>query len=262
MDFGIAKKAAFVAGASDGLGLAIAEALAAEGVSLVLAARREERLRAEARRIADSSGVTVASVAGDLDQAAFITQAFEYARDIVGDVDILVTNNGGPRTGTFSELSDEDWAAGWERTMMSSIRMIRAFLPGMKDKGWGRVINVTSLTVRQPVPRLLLSNAYRAALTGMAKSLSEEVAPFGITINNVAPGYIATRRQVELAQDRAVRAGHSVDEENAALLRAIPMGRFGTPAEVGALACFLASQQAAYITGTTVLVDGGVVKST
>ena len=260
MNFGLTGKTAFVAGSSSGIGRAIAEALAAEGCHLMLAARRGDILAAIKTELRNAYSVNVDFVAGDLDAPADIARIHRTTAELFGTVDILITNNGGPQPGSFRQLDEEQWSHAWNRTLMSAVRLIRLFLPGMQEAGWGRIINVTSIAVKQPVQRLLLSNSYRAAVTGMARTLADEVAPQGITVNNIAPGYIGTERLDQLFEDRATSSGGTADEERMVVVSHIPAGRIGKPAEIAALACFLASQQASYITGTTIQVDGGLYR--
>jgi 3-oxoacyl-[acyl-carrier protein] reductase len=259
MDLGLKGTTALIAGASDGLGLAAAEALAAEGCRVLLVARNAEKLERACAALR-ARGAQAEFLACDLDTKEGIDAVAREAATRAPAVDVLVTNNGGPPPGGFNDCDEEAWAQAWQRTLMSTVRLIRAFLPGMTERGFGRVINITSISVRQPVPRLILSNACRAAVTGMAKTLADEVAAQGVTVNCIAPGYVATRRLEQLFTDRAQRAGRTLEEETAATVAGVPMRRFGTPAEVGALAAFLASAQAAYITGQTILADGGLYR--
>lgn len=260
MNLGLLGKTAFVAGASDGIGRSIAEALAAEGCRLMLAARRGDILANMKHSLHDRHGVVVEFVTGDLDAPDDIRRMVGTTQSLFGQVHILVTNNGGPPPGAFSELVEEEWMAAWNRTLMSPVRLIRGFLPGMLDDGWGRIVNITSIAVKQPVARLLLSNSYRAAVTGMARTVSDEVASRGITVNCIAPGYIGTSRLKQLFEDRARQSGSTPDAEERAVVARIPAGRLGTPEEIAALAVFLASERASYITGATIQVDGGLYR--
>jgi 3-oxoacyl-[acyl-carrier protein] reductase len=260
MKLGLNGKTAFVAASSGGIGRAIARSLAAEGARLVLCARREEALSALQEELRAAHGTDVEYVTGDLDRAEDVARMTGAALEMYGAIDILITNNGGPQPGAFDALDESAWEAAWERTLLSPVRLIRAFLPGMKARGWGRIVNVTSISVKQPIARLMLSNSYRSAVTGMAKTLSDEVAGLGITVNCIAPGYIGTDRLAHLFADRAAQSGRTPDEERATMMTGIPAGRLGRPEEVGDLACFLASERAAYITGSTILVDGGLYR--
>jgi 3-oxoacyl-[acyl-carrier protein] reductase len=257
MELDLNGKRAFVAGSSDGIGRAIAAGLAAEGAQVMLCARTETKLAALAEELRAHGATRIAYVAADLDNPGEIARVIDATVAAFGGVEVLVTNNGGPNPGDFLSMSEEDWMAGYNRTLMSGVRLIRGFLPGMIERGFGRIINVTSISVKQPVQRLLLSNTFRAGVTGMAKTLSDEVSKHGVTVNNIAPGYIATGRQAQLFTDRAAKAGVTVDEIRAQITANIPMGRIGTPEEIAHLAVFLASSRASYITGTTIQVDGG-----
>jgi 3-oxoacyl-[acyl-carrier protein] reductase len=260
MELELTGKRAFVAGSSDGIGKAIATGLAAEGCAVMLCSRTEEKLKALAAELREAHDVRVEYIPADLDRKEEIDAAIAAASERFGGLDILVTNNGGPNPGEFLSMSEEDWLAGYNRTLMSGVRLIRGFLPGMIEQQYGRIINVTSISVKQPVQRLLLSNTFRAGVTGMAKTLSDEVSKHGITVNNIAPGYIRTGRQTQLFTDRAEKAGTTYDAIREQVTANIPMGRIGTPDEIGHLAVFLASTRAAYITGTTIPVDGGIFR--
>jgi 3-oxoacyl-[acyl-carrier protein] reductase len=261
MDLGLAGKVAVVAAASRGLGRAIAEELAGEGASLVLCARGEAPLREAAAAIADATGARVVAVGADVSKRADIERLAQAAREAFPRVDVLVTNSGGPAPGTFASADPEAWRAAYETVLASAVELIRAFLPGMKDRRFGRILNVTSITVKQPVENLILSNALRAAVTGMARSLATEVAPFGITVNNLLPGYTRTERLDELAQASAARDGSAPSDFFARLEREIPAKRLGEPRELAALAAFLASERAGYVTAQSIAVDGGWIRS-
>lgn len=251
MDLQITGKTALVTGASKGIGLAVARLLAHEGARVVLSARNEETLNSAVEEIRTDGGDALA-IPADVSEAHSIEALMAATTQQFGKPDILVVNGGGPPAGQATDMGEDAWAEGFDLTLMSAVRLTRAVLPSMQEQGWGRIINITSLSVKQPVPNLMLSNAFRAAVTGFAKTLSSEVAAQGITVNNVAPGYTATERLKEL---------HKNDAERDALIAKIPAKRFATPEEVAAAAVFLASEQAAYITGQTLLVDGGVVGS-
>ena len=223
MELELKGKRAFVAGSSDGIGRAVAAGLAAEGMTIVLCARTASKLEALAEELRAVGAERVAFVAANLDDPDEISRAVAETQSLVGGVDVLVTNNGGPNPGDFLNMTEEDWLAGYNRTLMSTIRMIRGFLPGMIEREWGRIINITSISVKQPVQRLLLSNTFRAGVTGMARTLSDEVSKHGVTVNNIAPGYIATGRQAQLFSDRAEKAGVTVEDIRAQLTANIPM---------------------------------------
>ena len=261
MDFGLKGKIALVAAASKGLGRATAEELAAEGASLVLCARGDEALQQTRAAIEAAYGVPVVAVAADLSTAAGIAHVTQAAFDHFGRVDILVTNTGGPPAGAFEQQGPEVWEAATRQLLSSVVELTRAVLPGMKERRWGRILNVTSVAVKQPVANLMLSNSLRAAVTGFARTLATEVASFGITVNNILPGYTRTDRIEQLMQATAQQQAIPVADVNAHWMQEIPMQRLGEPAEFAALAAFLCSARASYITGSSIAVDGGWIKS-
>lgn len=260
MDLGLHGKVALVAAASKGLGRAIAEELGAEGASIVLCARGEAALEETAAFIRKKTGVEVLAIPGDLSDPADVDRITSAALERFGKVDVLVTNAGGPPSGTFESLTPEMWDHAVNLTLMSVINLTRAILPGMRERKWGRVINVTSITVKQPVNGLMLSNSLRAAVTGFARTLANEVAPLGITVNNILPGFTRTARVEQLAEATARREGISREAAIEKSESEIPMGRLGEPREFAALAAFLASERASYITGTSISVDGGWIR--
>lgn len=251
MDLGIAGKTALVTGASKGIGYAVAQGLAAEGARVIVSARGEKRL-AEAVETLRVGGAEVAGVSADVSKPESIEDLLAATRARFGEPDILISNAGGPPTGKATDLADDAWSKGYDLTLMANVRLARMVLPHMQAQTWGRIINITSVSIKEPVPNLTLSNAFRAAVTGYAKTLSNEVAADGVTVNNVGPGYTATERIQDLFDEEAAQN----------FMQTIPAGRFGQPEEIAAAAVFLASQQAAYITGQTLIVDGGVVGAT
>ncbi|HEX6535909.1 MAG TPA: SDR family oxidoreductase [Gemmatimonadaceae bacterium] len=261
MDLGIRGKVALVAASSRGLGRASAEALAAEGVDLVLCARGEAALRATAEDIRRKAGVRVVDVVADVATPAGIAGVLSAADRELGPVDILVTNGGGPPAGPFETHAPEAWEAAVRTTLTSVVELVRGVLPGMRERRWGRIVNVTSIAVKQPVDNLILSNSVRAAVTGFARTLANEVAPYGITVNNVMPGYTRTARVEELATRTASLQGTTPEAAFAVWEKQIPMGRLGDPAEFGAMVAFLCSVHASYTTGASVPVDGGWIRS-
>ena len=261
MDLGLGGKVALVAASSRGLGRAVAEELAREGAALVLCARHEDALHATADAIRAGSGVRVETVAADLGEADGVARVTEAALHAFGRVDVLVTNSGGPPAGPFESHSREAWNRAVRQNLDSVVELVRAVLPGMKERRWGRIVNVTSIAVKQPVDGLMLSNSIRAAVTGFARTLANEVAPFGITVNNVMPGYTRTQRVEELAARNAALHDSTAGAELAVFERQIPMGRLGEPAEFGAMVAFLASERASYITGASIPVDGGWIRT-
>ena len=261
MNLGLTGKVALVAAASQGLGRAVAEELAAEGASLLLCARHDDALQATCAAIAAAHGTPVLGLAADVADPAAVARLVEAGLARFGRIDILVTNAGGPPAGTFATLSAAQWEAATALLLTSVLTLTRAVLPGMQARGWGRILNITSISVKQPVANLMLSNSLRAAVTGMARTLATEVAAQGITVNNILPGYTRTERVVGLAEAAAAREGISEAEATARWEAEIPMRRLGEPREFAALAAFLCSERASYITGTSVPVDGGWIRS-
>ena len=261
MDLGIRGKVALVAASSRGLGRASAEALAAEGVDLVLCARGEATLRATAADIRRTAGVRVVDIVADVATQAGIDAVLSAAERELGRVDILVTNGGGPPAGPFETHAPEAWEAAVRANLTSVVELVRGVLPGMRERRWGRIVNVTSIAVKQPIDNLILSNSVRAAVTGFARTLANEVAPDGITVNNVMPGYTRTARVEELAARTATLTGTTPEAAFAAWEREIPMGRLGEVAEFGAMVAFLCSAHASYTTGASIPVDGGWIRS-
>ncbi len=260
MDLGLGGKVALVAAASKGLGRAVAEELAAEGCKLVICARGEEALEA-ARASLAAVGTEVTAVPADVSRATDVDAVVAAAHVAHGQVDVLVTNSGGPPAGPFEAHSRQVWSDAVLGMLDSVLNFSRAVLPGMKSQGWGRIINITSIAVKQPVDGLILSNSIRAAVTGFARTLANEVAASGVTVNNVMPGFTWTERVEELARRQAETTGGSRDEIVAAWEEAIPMGRLAKPREFAAMVAFLASERASYITGASIAVDGGWIRS-
>jgi len=262
MDLGIRGKVALIGASARGLGLATACRLALEGANIAICDKDEEALGPATGRVREARpGVAVKAYRVDLTKASEIVDLVRDVRRDMGPVDILVTNSGGPPPGSFDEADDEKWEFGFRLTFLSAVRLIRAVLPDMKARRWGRIINFTSRALKEPIPNLVISNALRLAVGGMAKTLAAEVAEFGITVNNILPGPTSTDRALELAAARARKKGISVDEELSATIREIPMRRLAKPEEQAAAVAFLASELAGYITGTSLLVDGGAVKA-
>ncbi|RQO59712.1 short-chain dehydrogenase [Paucibacter sp. KBW04] len=260
MDLGLNNKVALVTGASSGLGRAVAEELAAEGAWVALVARREALLAEVVAGIVARGGRALA-VAADLSEPGAAAAAVARCEAALGAVDILVTNGGGPPSLSFEQTTPAQWQAALAMNLHSALELCRAVLPGMRQKRWGRILTITSITVKQPVENLVLSNAVRAAVTGFARTLANEVAAEGITVNNLAPGYTQTERLDELATAVGARRQLSPAAAKAGWEAQIPMGRLGEAAEFAALAAFLASARASYITGQTIAVDGGWTRS-
>lgn len=262
MDLGLKDKVAIVLAASKGLGRASAAALAAEGARVTIGARNGQALEQTAQEIQRASGSPVLAVPTDVTRAEDIEAIVAATVREFGRVDILVNNAGGPPAGKFEAFGDAQWQAAFELNLLSTVRLVRQVLPHMRKTGSGRVITIVSTSVKQPIDGLLLSNAIRTAVVGLAKTLSVELAPDNITVNNVCPGRILTDRLRQIYKlDEKVQQGMSQEEVLRGISQDIPLGRIGKPEELGALVAFLASQQAAYITGTTIQVDGGLVRS-
>jgi 3-oxoacyl-[acyl-carrier protein] reductase len=261
MDLGLTGKIALVAAASQGLGRAVAEELAAEGASLIICARRDKEITDVAAEIENSFGVPVLGVRADLTVREDVENLVARGVEKFGRIDILVTNTGGPPAGRFEDLGAEVWQNAFELLLRSAVDLTRLVLPQMKANGWGRILNVTSIAVKQPVENLMLSNSLRAAVTGMARTLANEVAEHGITVNNILPGYTLTERVEELARTLAKKQNTTADAIRETWEHEIPMRRLGTPREFAALAAFLVSERASYITGTSIPVDGGWIRS-
>jgi len=259
MDLGLKGKCAIVCAASKGLGRASALALAREGASIVMCARRADALEQAAREIGAETGATVLAVPADVGVQADADRLIRTAADSLGGIDVLVTNTGGPPSGPFEGIRDADWYAAIESLLMSVVRLSRGVIPHMRARGGGRIIHITSISVKQPVQGLVLSNALRAAVTGLSKTLSNELASDRILVNCVAPGYTATDRVVELTAAAAQREGIAPEIVQKRTEENIPMRRMGTPDEFGAAVAFLASDRASYLTGVTLQVDGGYV---
>ena len=250
MDLGLEGTAAIVGGASSGIGLAVATALAAEGCGVTMLARTPDRLERAAAGVANA-----VTVAGDVRDQDTIERAVERTVGERGRLDIIVNNAGGPPPGTFESTPDEAWAEAFELSLNSAVRLTRLALPHLKASGRGRVVNITSWSVREPIPNLMLSNAIRPGVVGWAKTLSHELGPHAITVNSIAPGKIDTPRVQEVWQ-------HTPDPDAARErdLAAIPARRLGSPAEIGAAVAFLCSRHAGYISGTVLPVDGGALR--
>ncbi len=260
MDLDIKDKVAVVGASSKGLGKAVALGLAREGVKLTLCARGKDDLDEAYREIVSETGADVLAIECDVSKTADIQKVIDETVKKYKRIDILVNNAGGPPTGTFLDFSLEDWQKAIELNLFSTITFSRAALPFMKKQKWGRVVNITSVAVKQPIDGLILSNTARAGVIGLAKTLSNEFGPYNITVNNVCPGRILTDRITHLAGEKAKREGTSVEDALAAMETDVPLRRIGRPEELASLVVFLASERAGYITGTTIQVDGGLTK--
>ena len=260
MELGLQGKVALVAASSKGLGRAVARELAAEGAAVVMCARGEDALERAKREIIDETGAAVVAVAGDVATSEGVAQVTRTALDRFGHIDILVINAGGPPAGTFDKHDWNAWQNAVDLTLRSAVELTRAVLPGMRERHWGRIVAVNSIAAKQPVDNLMLSNSVRAAVTGFLRTLANEVAADGITVNTILPGYTRTERVEQLAEANARKEGVDQKDILGRFEREIPMRRLGEPNEFGALAAFLCSQRASYITGQSIAVDGGWIK--
>jgi 3-oxoacyl-[acyl-carrier protein] reductase len=256
MDLGLKGKRALVMAASRGLGFASARALAQEGCDLVICSRDQQRITEAAERLRRDTGVRVHAIAADVSGAREASMLVEATVAQYGGLDILVHNAGGPPAGDFSSVNEEQWHKAYEQNLLSFVRVVNAAVPEMKRAGGGRILTIASSSIRQPIPNLVLSNTFRAGIWGLAKSLSRELAPFGILVNVIAPGRIQTERLDELDQAHAARTGRSFEDIRKETVATIPIGRLGRPEELGNLVAFLASSAASYITGQAIMVDG------
>jgi 3-oxoacyl-[acyl-carrier protein] reductase len=252
MELGLKNKVAFVAASSQGLGKSVALELAAEGARLIICGRNKENLELTKHEIEKLTNGEVLALAGDLSVAAEREQIIKNALQVYSNIHILVTNTGGPPAGKFEVLKQEDWDKAYKSLLTSVVGLINGFLPGMKQQRWGRIISITSMAVKQPVNNLILSNSVRASVVGLMKTLSNELAMYNITVNNVMPGYTETERLKILIENNPSFASAKTE---------IPLGRLGTPEEFAAAVTFLASERASYITGVSLAVDGGWIKT-
>jgi 3-oxoacyl-[acyl-carrier protein] reductase len=261
MDLNLKGKCAIVCAASKGLGRATAMALAREGAAVVVSARGRETLDSTAHDIRAATGAVVHPIVADVSRAEDVERLIADGATRLGGIDILVTNTGGPPSAPFEALSDEEWIVAIESLLLSVVRLSRAVLPHMRRRGGGRIVHVTSISVKQPIEGLVLSNAIRGAVAGLSKTLALELAGDNILVNCVAPGYTRTDRVIELAEATAMREGTSAEAVQQRTEAKIPLGRMGTPDEFGAAVAFLASAGGDYVTGATLQVDGGFTRS-
>ena len=262
MDLNLKNKTALVAGASRGLGYATALALAREGCRVIVNGRDADKVKAAAERIGRETGATVLGLAGDVSQADVPAQLVAQTVEALGGLDLLVTNASGPMPGTVETLDESAWQKGIELSLMAHVRLIKAALPHLKKSQAASVLAVTSYSVKQPIPNLLISNSVRAATVGMMKTLAMELGKDGIRFNSILPGWTVTERVEELLAFRAKNNNTTIEQEAAKIIAEIPLGRMGKPEEFGAAAAFLLSPAASYIHGVALPVDGGIIKGT
>ena len=261
MDLGLKDRVAIIGGGSKGLGRACADSLAQEGTNLVICSRNAGELDRAAGEISAATGVEVLAVAGDLSQLDDIQALVKRTVDHYGRLDILVNNSGGPPAGRAVDTSEEVWLQSIGMALMFFIRMSRESVPHMKDRGWGRIVNILASSVYQPIDNLVTSGVTRIGAVAYAKSLADEVGRDNILVNNVAPGYLLTDRMMHIFETRSQDTGANVEDLLQAHSSTIPLGRLGRPEELGDLVTFLSSEKNSYTTGATILVDGGVVRS-
>jgi 3-oxoacyl-[acyl-carrier protein] reductase len=260
MEFGIRDKTVLVTASSKGLGRAAAEGFVAEGCNVAICSRNKEELLKTADEIKKKFGTEPVWCVCDLNNLKDIESTVETITAQFGRIDILVNNCGGPVPGNFQLLSEKNWQSGFEQVLLSAVRFCNLVVPDMILNEWGRIINITSVSVKQPIDNLMLSNSFRTGLIGFAKTLSNEIAKFNITVNNIAPGYTLTNRIYDLAVHKAKQSDKSHEEVLIDMAKEIPINRLASPDEIASVVVFLASRQASYITGVTIQVDGGLVK--
>lgn len=261
MDLGISGRVALITGSSSGLGLAIATTLAEEGCRVAMNGRDDARLRESVEHVRRATATDVEGFRADVSDRVQAQDLVERVRHHFGGVDVLVTNAGGPPAASFDDIQADTWQLALELNLLSTIHLCRASVPLMRRGGWGRIICLTSVAAKQPLEGLMLSSTARAGVLGFAKTLADEVATDGITVNSVCPGYMYTQRTEELLQRRARVADQSTAEAQQTLVLNIPLGRMGEPDELAAAVAFLASEPASYITGVALQVDGGFIRS-
>lgn len=260
MDLGISGKVALVAAASRGLGKAVAMRLSREGARVAMCSRSEERINAARDDVIRETGGEIYAAACDVTDATEVKDFVARVAENMGSVDIVVTNAGGPPAGVAADFTPDDYRAGVELNLMSTITLVYEVLPVMRRQRWGRIVAITSIAARQPVPNLILSNTARAGVLGFIKTLSSEVAADGITANSVCPGFTRTERIDELAQNFAASGKGTVEDFHRKIETEVPLGRMGTPEEFASAVAFLTSEGAAYITGVALPIDGGATK--
>jgi len=261
MDLGLKGKVALITASTKGIGFGVARVFAEEGAHVVITSRNRENVEQAVAKLREVSSSEVFGITADLRSRADVENLVKQALDRFGGIDIMVYNTGPPKLGTFMELTFEDWEEGVRLLLLSAVWLTKLVVPSMIERGWGRLIYITSSTLKQILPNIVLSNTIRLSIAGLVKSLAVELGPKGITANGIMQGHIQTERAMRIAEDLASRNKISVDEALKIMARDIPLGRLGRPEEIGYLAAFLASDKAAYINGAMILIDGGYVKA-
>lgn len=261
MDLGLKNKIALVAGASKGLGKAVALGLAREGAHVAIISRDHARIEAAAQDIRNATGAQVLAITADVTRAVDIQRAVDETVKTFGTIHILITNAGGPPPAAFMALTDEQWQSAVNLTLMSAVRMSHAVVPLMQKQKWGRIIHLSSYSVKHPIENLMLSNSIRSAVVGLGKTQAMELARDGILVNSVLPGWTVTERVEQLLTDRATRNRSNLRDEFAKIEKEIPMGRMGKPEEFANVVVFLASECASYVNGVALPIDGGATRT-
>ncbi|ALC91167.1 3-oxoacyl-ACP reductase [Bacillus sp. FJAT-18017] len=260
MDFNLKGKTALIAASSQGLGFAIARELFKEGANVIISGREEDKLQTRLEELSELGDGKAIYIRADLTKTEDIRNLVSGAVNEFGTIDILVNNSGGPPAGSFESLAEEQWQAAFELNLLSYVRLIQRVLPYMKENG-GKILNIASSSIKEPIAGLILSNTFRAGIVGMSKTLASELAPYGILINTIAPGRISTGRTKHLDQFRAENLGVDLEAVESNVKKNIPLGRYGTPEEFAKVGAFLVSAANTYMTGQAFIVDGGMVKS-
>ncbi|MBI3307889.1 MAG: SDR family oxidoreductase [Candidatus Melainabacteria bacterium] len=261
MNLGILNKVALIGGGSKGLGKGCAFQLAKEGVQVAICARNAETLKQTALSIEKSTDVKVLPIQADLSKTEDIRRVVQETLDTFGRIDILIANSGGPPTGDFFKFSEKDWENAYRSVLYYVIELYKQVIPQMRQQKWGRIINITSLAVKEPADNLILSNVFRSGVVSLAKTLSRELIQYNITINNLCPGAFKTERAYQLMADKAQATGEILEKIEEKAVKGLPLKRFQSPEELGDMVAFLASELAKGITGTTIQIDGGISKS-
>jgi 3-oxoacyl-[acyl-carrier protein] reductase len=260
MDLGLKEKVAIVTASTKGLGKATAASLATEGANVVINGRHKQNIHDAVDEIKSRTGRTPLAIQGDLTQSEDIDRLFDEVIKHFGSIHILVLNAGGPPAGGFNDFNDEQWLKAVDLSLMSAVRLIRKASPIMQKQKWGRIVNISSVTVKQPAENLLLSNSIRAAVIGLTKTISRDLSKDNVLINNIAPYYVATKRIEYLMEETAAKKGITKEQAFQNIVKEIPMGRLGTPEEFGDFVAFLCSEKNSYVTGATIQFDGGAYR--